>query len=136
MEMCYDGALVMPNNYAVVSEEEMTYVEGGGTINVTIKASTIQATIGVLGGAVSGFGIQLALDALGAALVTPIELGTAGAATVAVATFLVLWNGAAAAIASSIMGGIVGTGAAAMYKGGDIRKSFTAGVLPNLNLTI
>ena len=30
MEMCYDGALVMPNNYAVVSEEEMTYVDGGG----------------------------------------------------------------------------------------------------------
>lgn len=30
MEMCYDGALVMPKNYAVVSEEEMTYVDGGG----------------------------------------------------------------------------------------------------------
>lgn len=29
MEMCYDGALVMPNNYAVVNEEEMTYVDGG-----------------------------------------------------------------------------------------------------------
>ena len=31
MEMYYDGALVMPKNYAVVDEEEMTYVEGGGT---------------------------------------------------------------------------------------------------------
>ena len=29
MEMCYNGTLVMPNNYAVVTEEEMTYVEGG-----------------------------------------------------------------------------------------------------------
>lgn len=29
MEMCYDGALVMPSNYAVMDEEEMTYVEGG-----------------------------------------------------------------------------------------------------------
>lgn len=29
MEMCYDGALVMPNSYAVMSEDEMTYVEGG-----------------------------------------------------------------------------------------------------------
>lgn len=29
--MCYDGALVMPNNYAVVNEEEMTYVDGGAT---------------------------------------------------------------------------------------------------------
>ena len=30
MEMCYDGTLVMPANYAVVSEDEMTYVDGGG----------------------------------------------------------------------------------------------------------
>lgn len=30
MDMCYDGALVMPSSYAVMDEEEMTYVEGGG----------------------------------------------------------------------------------------------------------
>lgn len=29
MEMCYDGALVMPSSYAVMSEDEMTYVDGG-----------------------------------------------------------------------------------------------------------
>lgn len=29
MEMCYDGALVMPSNYTVMSEDEMTYVDGG-----------------------------------------------------------------------------------------------------------
>lgn len=29
MEMCYDGALVMPSSYAVMNEEEMTYLEGG-----------------------------------------------------------------------------------------------------------
>lgn len=29
MEMCYDGALAMPKNYAVINEEEMTYVDGG-----------------------------------------------------------------------------------------------------------
>ena len=29
MEMCYDGALVMPSNYAMMDEEEMMYVEGG-----------------------------------------------------------------------------------------------------------
>ena len=41
MEMCYDGALVMPSSYAVMSEEEMTYVEGGRkkiTINITLAA--------------------------------------------------------------------------------------------------
>lgn len=35
MEMCYDGALVMPNNFAVVNEEEMTYVDGGFYLNNT-----------------------------------------------------------------------------------------------------
>lgn len=29
MNMCYEGALVMPSSYAVMNEEEMTYVEGG-----------------------------------------------------------------------------------------------------------
>ena len=29
MEMCYDGALVMPSSYAVMDEEERMYVEGG-----------------------------------------------------------------------------------------------------------
>jgi len=29
MEICYDGALVMPSSYALMSEEEMIYVEGG-----------------------------------------------------------------------------------------------------------
>lgn len=29
MEMCYDGALVMPSSYAVMDNDEMTYVEGG-----------------------------------------------------------------------------------------------------------
>ncbi len=29
MEMCYDGALVMPSSYVVMNEEEMTYLDGG-----------------------------------------------------------------------------------------------------------
>lgn len=29
MEMCYDGALVMPSRYAVMGNDEMTYLEGG-----------------------------------------------------------------------------------------------------------
>lgn len=29
MEMCYDGALVMPKSYALMNEDEMTYVDGG-----------------------------------------------------------------------------------------------------------
>lgn len=34
MEMCYDGALVMSSSYAVMDEEEMTYVEGDGTLGL------------------------------------------------------------------------------------------------------
>ena len=29
MELCYDGALVLPSSYAVMDEEEMCYTEGG-----------------------------------------------------------------------------------------------------------
>ena len=29
MTMTYDGTMVMPKNYAVVTEDEMTYVDGG-----------------------------------------------------------------------------------------------------------
>lgn len=29
MEMCYDGALVMPSSCALMSEDEMMYLEGG-----------------------------------------------------------------------------------------------------------
>lgn len=39
MEMCYDGALVMPSSYAVMDSDEMTYVEGGG---VYISNSKLQ----------------------------------------------------------------------------------------------
>lgn len=48
MEMCYDGALVMPSNYAVISEEEMNYVEGGNASlpmkKTYLRKSTCTAT--------------------------------------------------------------------------------------------
>ncbi|MCI9370376.1 MAG: hypothetical protein HFH65_08685 [Lachnospiraceae bacterium] len=37
MEMCYDGTLVMPSSYIAMDEEEMTYVEGGGTIKLNFS---------------------------------------------------------------------------------------------------
>ena len=39
MDMCYDGTLVMPSNCVVMDEEEMTYVEGGGTTALLAIAS-------------------------------------------------------------------------------------------------
>lgn len=29
MEMCYDGALVMPSKFVVIDQEEMSYIDGG-----------------------------------------------------------------------------------------------------------
>ncbi|MCM1499741.1 MAG: hypothetical protein NC124_14865 [Clostridium sp.] len=49
MEMCYDGALVMPSSYAVMDEEEMTYVEGG----LFIKYAQVAAAIRIIGKTVS-----------------------------------------------------------------------------------
>lgn len=37
MEMIYDGVLVLPSSYAIMDEEEMTYIEGGVSIRLTSK---------------------------------------------------------------------------------------------------
>ncbi len=49
MEMCYDGALVLPSSCAVMSEEEMTYVEGGkfGQIAVSPRYLSKQLCLNV-----------------------------------------------------------------------------------------
>lgn len=75
MELCYDGALVMPSNYAVMSEEEMTYVEGGnGWYNsqafVAGAIDTILYLVPVIAAANSackaGKALNVALKAVGA----------------------------------------------------------------------
>ena len=49
MEMCYDGALVMPSSYAVMDEDEMTYVEGGISLSWSTVIKIGQAIIAVCG---------------------------------------------------------------------------------------
>lgn len=75
MEMCYDGALVMPSSYAVMDEEEMMYLEGGGTVKVIASASTVRtlcragvAFLGALIGEV--FGGPIVAKLLSGALAT------------------------------------------------------------------
>ncbi|MBQ9886542.1 MAG: hypothetical protein IJM37_06780 [Lachnospiraceae bacterium] len=48
MEMCYDGALVMPSSYALMSEDEMTYLEGGIAIPNWLVGGVINLAIDVL----------------------------------------------------------------------------------------
>lgn len=65
MEMCYDGALVMPSNYAVVSEEEMTYLEGGGSATVRDTAKNIRSRLTkVIGASLTGTGVAAGLGAI------------------------------------------------------------------------
>ncbi len=65
MEMCYDGALVMPSNYAVMSEDEMTYVEGGGSFTVRGTAKEIRGRLtAVIGTSLLGTGAATALGGL------------------------------------------------------------------------
>ena len=50
MEMCYDGALVMPKNYAVVNEEEMEYVDGGASWSGKRFVRNLAGFVGLIGG--------------------------------------------------------------------------------------
>ena len=54
MEMTYDGALVMPKNFAIVDEEEMTYVDGGAGIPNWVVAGAINLGISIILGGISG----------------------------------------------------------------------------------
>lgn len=70
MVMTYDGALVMPSSYAVMDEEEMTYVEGGGTgqkvafyavqlgVNAVVNAAFGGGTITAVGTIIKAWGKQ------------------------------------------------------------------------------
>ena len=36
------AAIVMPSSYALMDEEEMMYVEGGGTVHIVASVSTVR----------------------------------------------------------------------------------------------
>lgn len=78
-----DGAMVLPSNYVEISQNEMEYVEGGGTLSasgsVTITANLLRAVssagIGVDSGLI-GAGVSAALGATGVgALLIPSVIG-------------------------------------------------------------
>ncbi len=57
MDMCYDGTLVMPSSYAVMDEDEMSYVEGGkprSTNWISIPIDLICTVIGLNCSAIIG----------------------------------------------------------------------------------
>ena len=58
MEMSYDGALVLPQNYASMDEDEMMYIDGGWSYRQVIKNAVGLAAIAGLsyvGNAIANF---------------------------------------------------------------------------------
>ena len=73
----------MPSSYAVMEQDEMTYVDGGGTLTFGITISKNSLIIGLLsciGGTLTVAQVTAALTAATAtaALITAIAFGTAG----------------------------------------------------------
>ena len=73
MEKCYDGALVMPNNYAVVDAEEMTYVDGGVALPNWLVGGAINYAIGLACGGIAAFLNSAKNQCIKAACVKTIE---------------------------------------------------------------
>ena len=46
VEMCYEGAIVLPKNSVFVSTNEMSYVHGGATHTITGTAKTLKEKAG------------------------------------------------------------------------------------------
>ena len=79
MELCYEGALVMPSSYAVMNEEEMTYVEGGFYLNKD-KCITLATYMSMLTGLnVTAKVIGVLLVAVGAIELATFSNGVLGA---------------------------------------------------------
>lgn len=101
MEMTYNGTLVMPANYAVVNEEEMTYVEGGASASVYGTASNIKARLdAIISLALAGTGTGTAIGA-----VIGMGFGAAAGAVLGNALFG-SWRSCASA-AHSVVEGII-----------------------------
>ncbi|SEQ37943.1 hypothetical protein SAMN02910289_01890 [Lachnospiraceae bacterium RM5] len=113
MEMCYDGALVMPSNYVVMNDEEMCYLEGGKKLayisNKALKAVICGCVFDPIGATLVGLGIRKAvcfvaakftavctrLGSLGGAVGAAIGFicGALTAASIATTIVDALWNG-------------------------------------------
>ncbi|MBQ2451183.1 MAG: hypothetical protein II273_06385 [Lachnospiraceae bacterium] len=98
MVMTYDGALVMPSSYAVMEQEEMTYVEGGVSASVKWYGLALDFTSRDLQGLSIALGTGSAASWLAAEFGAPTLYGgitfgmiAAGLATLAGATQLLDW---------------------------------------------
>ena len=82
MEMTYNGTLVMPKNFVVVDEEEMTYTNGGEHYQVFIPAS-VCGDLANYGVAASAAVLALCGPIPGGGIIAGVATGTAYAALTA-----------------------------------------------------
>ncbi len=100
MELCYESALVMPSNYTVMSAEEMTYTEGGGTFRVQVgEKSFVMTALGAIGGTLTTARVTAVLAGVGVSIATAIELGTARTGTLIAGAFILAWGGIVSTLA-------------------------------------
>lgn len=129
MEMTYDGALVMPSSFVAMDEEEMAYANGGGTLTLGIKISKNSFIIGMLaaiGGTLTVAKATAVLSAATGAIITAIELGTAGAATLYCGALILALGKIIPTIASFAV-----THGINSLKGKTFKASITSKWLPN-----
>lgn len=74
MEMTYDGALVMPSNFTLMNEEEMTYLEGGGTFTLKMNKAAVKY-IAQVAGTVAIASVTAAMGATGIGAIVTNALG-------------------------------------------------------------
>lgn len=111
MEMCYDGALVMPSSYAVMSEDEMSYIEGGLTWSQTKKlAVSFLAVIGGINTIVTAFSnaVKFGKFIRGIAQGAFVK-GIATKVSAAIGR-IVTWISAHAGVVAGIAGALIGFG--------------------------
>ena len=124
----------MPSSYAVMEQDEMTYVDGGGTLTFGITISKNSLIIGLLsciGGTLTVAKVTAALTAATAtaAIITAIEFGTAGLGTLYCGAIIL----ALGAIIPAVAGFAVTYGINSL-KGKSFKKSVSAGCLPSISL--
>lgn len=133
MGLCDDGTLVMPSSYAVMDEEEMSYVEGGGTVSLGLKIgknSFVIHALSAIGSTLTIAKCTAALTGCQIAIATAIELGTAGMGTLYAGAFLLAFGGVIPVIASAaVTYGIQG------LKGKTFKCSVSRSWLPDISHT-
>lgn len=122
--------LQLPMNYVEVERDEMEYVDGGGTISITLSYGFIAGLVARAG---TGYALTAALVAFDAGLAAAIELGTAGWGTL----FAAMASAAFGAMIPTIVGLITRGVVNGIYNGGALHFNLTGGPLcPNFNLNV